>query len=165
MANSEHNREQPAEFGEAVRLGHEPLTVSVKGLFIGTAGIVLLIVVSLALMYWLAIGLETREQVAERTVPLEWTQEDLPPAPHVQPNQNFELQQFTEANQKLLNSYGWIDQRQGIARIPVNRAIELLAERGLPTVQLDAADPNRDEVEELRGNSAMENSPPEWNER
>ena len=164
MANSEHNGEQPAEFGEAVRLGHEPLTVSVKGLIIGTAGVALLIVVSLALMYWLAIGLETREHVAEQTVPLEWTQEDLPPAPHVQPNQAFELQQFTQANLDLLNSYGWVDQRQGVARIPVNRAIDLLAERGLPTLQLDPVSPTRDEVE-LRGSSVLEETTSGGNER
>jgi mono/diheme cytochrome c family protein len=31
-----------------------------------------------------------------------------------------------------LNDYGWIDQEAGVARIPIHRAIDLLAERGLP---------------------------------
>jgi hypothetical protein len=32
-----------------------------------------------------------------------------------------------------LNSYGWVDQQAGIARIPIDRAMALLAQRGLPT--------------------------------
>jgi mono/diheme cytochrome c family protein len=31
-----------------------------------------------------------------------------------------------------LNGYGWVDQEAGVARIPISRAIDLLAERGLP---------------------------------
>jgi hypothetical protein len=31
-----------------------------------------------------------------------------------------------------LQSYGWIDQQKGVVRIPIERAMELTAERGLP---------------------------------
>jgi hypothetical protein len=31
-----------------------------------------------------------------------------------------------------LTSYGWVDRNAGIARIPIDRAMELLVERGLP---------------------------------
>jgi hypothetical protein len=37
------------------------------------------------------------------------------------------------AEEKLLNSYGWVDRQKGVARIPIGRAIDLLAERGLPS--------------------------------
>jgi len=33
---------------------------------------------------------------------------------------------------KILKNYGWIDQEKGIVRIPIDRAIEILAQRGLP---------------------------------
>ncbi|MDQ6632193.1 MAG: hypothetical protein M3Y82_10640 [Verrucomicrobiota bacterium] len=32
-----------------------------------------------------------------------------------------------------LNSYGWIDHSNGVVRIPIARAMDLLAQRGLPT--------------------------------
>ena len=32
----------------------------------------------------------------------------------------------------LIESYGWVDQKQGIVRVPIKRAMELLVERGLP---------------------------------
>ncbi len=36
------------------------------------------------------------------------------------------------AEEKILHSYGWIDQQKGIVRIPIERAMELTAQRGLP---------------------------------
>ncbi len=32
-----------------------------------------------------------------------------------------------------MHSYGWVDQPAGVVRIPIDRAMELLAQRGLPT--------------------------------
>jgi hypothetical protein len=33
-----------------------------------------------------------------------------------------------------LNSYAWVDRRKQIVRIPIDRAMQLIAERGLPNV-------------------------------
>ncbi len=38
----------------------------------------------------------------------------------------------------LVENYAWVDQKAGIARIPVGRALEILAERGLPKVAAPA---------------------------
>ena len=37
------------------------------------------------------------------------------------------------AENRQLNSYGWVDQSNGIVRIPVERAMDLVLERGLPS--------------------------------
>jgi hypothetical protein len=42
------------------------------------------------------------------------------------------LQQLLEADNTKLNSYGWIDKSAGVIRIPIDRAMDLLAQRGLP---------------------------------
>ncbi len=34
---------------------------------------------------------------------------------------------------KKLNSYGWVDRKHGVIRIPIERAMDLVAQRGLPT--------------------------------
>ena len=39
---------------------------------------------------------------------------------------------YAAQNQKL-NSYGWQDQSNGIVHIPIERAMDLVAQRGLPT--------------------------------
>ena len=55
------------------------------------------------------------------------------PQPRLETNERLEINDFRLQEEKTLNSYGWIDQKAGIARIPIDRAMQLLAQRGLPT--------------------------------
>jgi hypothetical protein len=53
----------------------------------------------------------------------------------VPPRKTPRVQTFLEqrtAEEAVLNSYAWVNYPAGIARIPIDRAIELLVERGLP---------------------------------
>lgn len=43
-----------------------------------------------------------------------------------------EVQQVRQMWDQRLHSYGWVDQQAGVVHIPIERAMELLAERGLP---------------------------------
>ena len=56
----------------------------------------------------------------------------VPPAPRLQGNPGVELILFKEQELKLLNHYGWINKEAGIARIPIDRAMDILARKGLP---------------------------------
>jgi hypothetical protein len=47
-----------------------------------------------------------------------------------------DLKDMKAAEDKILNGYGWIDQQHGLVRIPIDRAIDLLAQRGLPARQV-----------------------------
>ena len=55
------------------------------------------------------------------------------PQPRLETNERLEINDFRLQEEKKLNSYDWIDQKSGIARIPIERAMQLLAQRGLPT--------------------------------
>jgi hypothetical protein len=55
------------------------------------------------------------------------------PQPRLENNERLEINDFRLQEEQNLNSYGWIDQKAGIARIPIERAMQLLAQRGLPT--------------------------------
>lgn len=63
----------------------------------------------------------------------------LPPEPRLQgaPGHQIspqeELRQTRAEAEAALSSYGWVDEKTGIARIPIDEAIKLLAERGLPS--------------------------------
>jgi hypothetical protein len=61
----------------------------------------------------------------------------LPPPPRLQTNPTSDLQRLLEAENAKLNSYGWVDQSAGVVRIPIDRAMDLLAQRGLPTRGID----------------------------
>jgi len=57
---------------------------------------------------------------------------DRPPPPRLQVDPHFDLLQKRAQEDAVLNSYGWVDRANGTVRIPIERAIELTAERGLP---------------------------------
>jgi hypothetical protein len=42
------------------------------------------------------------------------------------------MAKFRAEEEKRLRSYGWVDQQQGVAHIPIDRAIDALARKGLP---------------------------------
>jgi hypothetical protein len=56
----------------------------------------------------------------------------LPSQPRLQTNPAYDLQQLRELENAKLSSYGWVDKSAGIVRIPIDRAIALMAQRGLP---------------------------------
>ncbi len=43
-----------------------------------------------------------------------------------------DLNAYKAQQNDLLNNYGWVDKDAGVARIPIERAIELTAQKGLP---------------------------------
>jgi hypothetical protein len=52
-------------------------------------------------------------------------------APILEVNPRADLKQFEAADSAALDRYGWIDRDHGIVQIPIARAMELLAQRGL----------------------------------
>ena len=55
------------------------------------------------------------------------------PQPRLETNETIDINKFRLQEEQTLNSYGWVDQEAGVVRIPIDRAMELLAQRGLPT--------------------------------
>lgn len=55
------------------------------------------------------------------------------PQPRLEGSERLELHDFREKEAQTLNSYGWVDQSGGVARIPIEQAMQLIVERGLPT--------------------------------
>jgi hypothetical protein len=53
-------------------------------------------------------------------------------APALQTNAVTDLAKFRSNEAAALASYGWIDREHGIVRVPIARAMELTAQRGLP---------------------------------
>ncbi len=60
---------------------------------------------------------------------------EKPPEPRLQVNLKADLARVRAEENEALESYGWVDKNLGIVRIPIERAMELTIERGLPTRQ------------------------------
>jgi len=57
---------------------------------------------------------------------------ELPPAPRLQVSPPAELKAFRDAEHWQTDTYGWINRPAGTVRLPLDRATELVLERGLP---------------------------------
>ena len=58
---------------------------------------------------------------------------NLPPAPRLQATPKIELRELREDENKILTTYGWLDQSKGIVRVPIDVAIDIVAQKGLPS--------------------------------
>ena len=55
------------------------------------------------------------------------------PEPRLEDDERTELNGFRLHEEQQLNSYGWVDQNAGVVHIPIEQAMKLIAQRGLPT--------------------------------
>jgi hypothetical protein len=58
-----------------------------------------------------------------------------PPEPRLQGNPRLDLTKMRANEDSVLHHYGWVDPERGVVRIPIERALELAAMRGLPKFQ------------------------------
>jgi len=58
----------------------------------------------------------------------------LPPpgVPLLQAHPNQELEKYLADQKEVLDTYGWVDKKNGIVRIPIQRAMNILLQNGLP---------------------------------
>jgi hypothetical protein len=63
------------------------------------------------------------------------------PEPRLEDNERTELNDFRYREEETLNSYGWLDDKKAVAHIPITRAMELVAQRGLPTTPRAGEEP------------------------
>jgi len=95
-------------------------------------------------LVWLLLGLFRAESVARdpRPSPLEEERGPrLPPEPRLQPSPTADMEAMRAEEEGILGRYGWVDRPAGIGRIPVDRAIDILAETGLRPTPPAAAPP------------------------
>jgi hypothetical protein len=55
-----------------------------------------------------------------------------PPQPRLQTDPTADLAAYVSKERQLLDSYGWVDKKQGIAHVPIEIAMERLARTGIP---------------------------------
>ena len=121
-----------------VDLGHPEPHAEVTDVNVWAVGrfgiaLVLLSLISLAGLFgvfrYLLQEAGGKEPTATRA--FETNAEQRPPAPQLEVTETLDLARERAAEDKLLTTYGWVDQKAGTVRIPVARAIEMLAQQGL----------------------------------
>ena len=117
---------------ESVKRGYEATDIKLRPV------VMLLVILTVAgvighLVLW---GLHTlvtnRLEAGDPAPPPVARQDQTPPEPRLQTAPRLDWETMIREHNQRLNSYGWADQPGGAVRIPIEQAIRLTAERGLP---------------------------------
>lgn len=106
---------------------HESQEPSLRGLSV--AGLVLIGAIIAAV----AISLGLMSLFGGFSRPLARAEHTTMPEPRLQPHPLAERARYEAQQRAMLTRYAWVDRGAGIVRIPVERAMQILSERGGPT--------------------------------
>ena len=116
---------------------HETTDVNISAIILSGVALIVSAVLISFVVWVLFKYFESRE--ARRLAPeypLAATQEvRVPPEPRLQTDPRQDLQDLRAQENQILNSYGWIDKNTGVVRIPIDEAMKLVVQRGLPSRQ------------------------------
>src|SRR5688572_13210078 len=83
--------------------------------------------------FWFFERQERAASTATERFPLAKDYTRPTPTPALQTQPFKDLYMLREEEAKRLQSYGWVDKDGGVARIPIERAMEIMMQRGFPT--------------------------------
>ena len=119
---------------DSIARRHETSDADFKKVFV--TGLVLLGVMGLGfLLSWGVYSVWSRYTAAPSTHAETLTKPDLtqqPAGPKIQADPHAALIALRKSEDSVLTSYGWSNKDSGIARVPIDRAMEMLAKKGLP---------------------------------
>jgi hypothetical protein len=130
-----HPAGAPRDEMENPDVHHETSDVNIRAILGFGAGLIGVTIVVLFLV-WLLFGYFTSREAhqAPAEYPLAASQgERMPPEPRLQSAPREDLRELRAGEDEVLRGYGWVDKNAGIVRIPIDQAIRLTLERGLPT--------------------------------
>ena len=113
--------------------GYETSDVRVGFMARVVFGLAVLTLLGMGVSWWFQSAETRKFQATDRPAsPLAGTLPSEPPEPRLQVAPAVALTKIRAQEEAALSSYSWIDAKSGLVRIPIGRAIELVAERGLP---------------------------------
>lgn len=127
--DSRHPAAPPASHGSG---GYERSDLSARAIVIFGVVLTLVVVLTLLVAAWM-FGFFASWQARRDAPPSPLAaSRPGPPQPRLQVQPVKDLKALRSAEDRILSSYGWINKEAGTVRIPIERAMQLLVERGLP---------------------------------
>ena len=122
-------KQQPHDSLHAAAAPYETTDANVHQISIWTISIFVTIFAGMLAMAALLFGFLKFPVALDRPPTAAEYERTLPPTPRLQINQPGDLQQFREREEQLLTTYGR-EQNSGAVRIPIDKAIDIIAGRG-----------------------------------
>lgn len=117
-------------------VSHERRDINVFQVTAFGIGLLLGCIVTIFIIWGLFDFFYARENAKNADNPAALVMKDenkLPPEPRLQANPKVELKDLRADEEAILTSYGWVNPDKGTVRIPIDQAIDIVAQKGLPS--------------------------------
>jgi hypothetical protein len=113
---------------------HEESDVNIRAIFGFGAGLAAVMVVVYLVVQLMFVYFDRREAESRPSeFPIAAGHETrLPPEPRLQTQPRTDLQELRAREEEKLRGYQWVDRQAGVVRIPIDEAMRLTLQRGLP---------------------------------
>ena len=134
MADNRHTQNRPVDLSDPAQR-HEKRDVNVWVITRFGIGLVLTTIASL----FIVLAVFHYLQVSENALPppqptgVNVDARRLPPEPRLLTNEPENLQEVRTAEDQILNNFSWADEKHTVVKLPIDRAVDLLVQRGLPS--------------------------------
>lgn len=134
--STEHVSEHDLEYGPTppgAKYEHTDIDVSVGYKFALWLSVAMII--SVGIVYGAFRFFESQSHAADvraQKYPLATELHKEPPTPNLQKQPFKDVYQLRAAENKKLSEYGWVDKDGGVTHIPIDRAMEVMLQRGFP---------------------------------
>ena len=136
MSTEHHDQDPDSEYGPTppgAKYEHTDIDPAIGFKF--AVWLTASMLVSFAIVYGAFWFFERRADRADdvaQQYPLAKDFERPQPTPALQKQPFMDLYELRQGEADRLSSYGWVDKDGGVARIPIDRAMEVILQRGLP---------------------------------
>lgn len=115
-------------------VSYEPEDMNVRSLTFFGVGLLAAIIVAMVFIAGLVWSLERRTNVVQTDQPA--AAQPMPPEPRIMPNpidqmpaEDQLLKALQSQEEFILDSYDWVNREEGVVRIPITRAMEIMVEQ------------------------------------
>jgi hypothetical protein len=111
----------------------EERDISIRGVLITGIGVLVATLLIVFAMYLLFSYMRSQKaQHTAPTSPLANKLDQLPPEPRLQADPSLDYESMRSLDDWKLHHYQWIDKQKGAVAIPIDRAMDLIVQRGIP---------------------------------
>jgi hypothetical protein len=115
--------------------GHQPYEERIRPVVLFTVWLAIGTLAVLGLMKLAHDAFERQALEGSKPIHPLAAEREEPPEPRLQASPALDLRELQAREHERLSTYGWVDRQAGVVHLPIERAMELVAEEGLPVRQ------------------------------